>query len=214
MPDEAAYDRSAEDLGNIVELGHVNFRVPDQALATSFYVTGLGLTRDPYMMTGTSNMWVNVGNSQFHLPTGKAVVAPGIVTGLVVPHLGELLARLERVRKDLAGTAFAFTEHADGVNVTCPWGNRLTCHAPDHARFGAVRLGLAYSEFEVSRGQADAIAKFYADMVGARTMTEQSAEGRLARVTCGPGQALLFRERYAPAPPCRSRPLHPRICRR
>ena len=34
--------------------------------------TGLGLTRDPYLMTSVTNMWVNVGRSQFHLPTGKA----------------------------------------------------------------------------------------------------------------------------------------------
>ena len=199
---EAAYDRSAEDLGNIVELGHVNFRVPDQAMATTFYVSGLGLTRDPYMMTGISNMWVNVGNSQFHLPTGQAVVAPGIVTGLVVPDLGHLVARLERIRKDLSGTAFSFTEGPDGVEVTCPWGNRINCHAPDAARFGAVRLGMAYVDFEVARGSAEPIARFYAQVVGARTSIEQADEGQLARITCGPGQALRFRERHTPAPPC------------
>ena len=41
-----SYDRAVEDLGNIVNIGHVNFRVPDQGLATAFYMTGLGLTRD------------------------------------------------------------------------------------------------------------------------------------------------------------------------
>ena len=68
------YDRAAEDIGNVVTLEHVNTRVPDQQLATLFYVTGLGLTRDPYLMTGVGNMWINVGRSQFHLPTGKAQV--------------------------------------------------------------------------------------------------------------------------------------------
>jgi len=57
------FDRTAEDLGNIVALEHVNVLVPDQGLATLFYVSGLGLTRDPYMMTSTDNMWVNVGRS-------------------------------------------------------------------------------------------------------------------------------------------------------
>jgi hypothetical protein len=37
MPDTAVmtptFDRTAEDLGNIVELGHVNVRVPDQSKA-------------------------------------------------------------------------------------------------------------------------------------------------------------------------------------
>jgi hypothetical protein len=44
---EQKYDRSAEDLGNIVALEHVNVTVSDQQLATLFYVTGLGLTCDP-----------------------------------------------------------------------------------------------------------------------------------------------------------------------
>ena len=72
-----SYDRAAEDLGNIVALEHVNTRIPDQQLATAFYVSALGLTRDPYLMTGTDNMWVNVGRSQFHLPTSKPEVLRG-----------------------------------------------------------------------------------------------------------------------------------------
>jgi hypothetical protein len=71
------FDRSQEDVGNIVQLEHVNVWVPDQRLATLFYVTGLGLTRDPYLMTGIDNMWVNVGRSQFHLMTGPAQVLRG-----------------------------------------------------------------------------------------------------------------------------------------
>ncbi|HEX9810024.1 MAG TPA: hypothetical protein VGC25_10555, partial [Alphaproteobacteria bacterium] len=61
---EKSFDRAAEDLGNIVNLGHVNVTVPDQRLATAYYVSALGLTRDPYLLTGTNNMWVNVGMSQ------------------------------------------------------------------------------------------------------------------------------------------------------
>ena len=41
------FDRTMEDLGNVVALEHLNIRVPDQRLATLFYVTGLGLPRDP-----------------------------------------------------------------------------------------------------------------------------------------------------------------------
>src|ERR1700747_846008 len=66
------YDRTAEDVGNIVGLEHVNLRVPNQEPASDFYLAGLGLTRDPYMMPGTNNMWVNVGKSQFQLPKGGA----------------------------------------------------------------------------------------------------------------------------------------------
>ena len=66
------FDRSIENLGNIVGLEHVNVTVPDQITATLFYITGLGLTRDPYLVTGVVNMWVNAGRSQFHLPTYEA----------------------------------------------------------------------------------------------------------------------------------------------
>ena len=50
-------------------LEHVNVTVPDQGLAALFYVTGLGFTRDPYIDFGTFNMWVNLGEQQFHLPS-------------------------------------------------------------------------------------------------------------------------------------------------
>src|ERR1700712_5737532 len=53
------FDRAAEDLGNAIHLEHVNVTIPDQRLATLFYVAGLGLTRDPYLMVSDTNMWVN-----------------------------------------------------------------------------------------------------------------------------------------------------------
>jgi hypothetical protein len=73
------YDRNAENLGNVVLLEHVNVHVPDQRLATVFYVSGLGLTRDPYLMPHVDNMWINVGKSQFHLPTGDPLVLRGTI---------------------------------------------------------------------------------------------------------------------------------------
>src|SRR5207244_6766839 len=90
--------RAAEDLGNAIHLEHVNVTVPDQRLATLFYVTGLGLTRDPYIMVSDSNMWVNVGRSQFHLPSGEAQVLRGH-TGLVISGRDALLQRLASVAK-------------------------------------------------------------------------------------------------------------------
>jgi hypothetical protein len=94
---EKQYDRSAQDLGNIVNLGHVNVCITDQHLATHYYVTGLGLTRDPFLNTGAGNMWINVGVSQFHLPMGQPDVLRGI-TGLVMPDRAALLDRLTQVR--------------------------------------------------------------------------------------------------------------------
>ena len=157
------YDRTIEDVGNVVILEHVNTRVPDQQLATVFYATGLGLTRDPYLMTGVGNMWMNVGRSQFHLPTGKAQVLRGH-TALVLPNREALVRRLASVKQLLEGTRFSFKEHNEYVEVTCPWGNRLRCFAPAE-RFGRMQLGIPYVELEVPPGTADGIVRFYRDIL-------------------------------------------------
>src|ERR1700683_2355258 len=138
------FDRALEDLGNSIHLEHVNVTVPDQRLATLFYVAGIGLTRDPYLMVSDSNMWVNVGRSQFHLPSGAAQVLRGH-TGIVISGREALLDRLASVASKLEGTAFAFSEHNDYVEAVCPWGNRVRCHEPDAARFGRITLGILKS---------------------------------------------------------------------
>src|SRR5690349_6196463 len=94
---------AAEDVGNIVSLEHVNVRIDDQSLATLFYIVGLGFTRDPYMNVGLTNMWINIGDQQFHLPTGQPQVLRGH-TGLVVPDIAGLKERLAGVEAQLAGT--------------------------------------------------------------------------------------------------------------
>src|SRR5262245_64883820 len=118
---EKTFDRAAEDLGNSIHLEHVNVQIPDQHLATLFYVAGLGLTRDPYLMVSDNNMWVNVGRSQFHLPTGKAQVLRG-ATGIVIPRREALLGRLARGQKKLADTRFGFQEHNDSIGRNCRGG--------------------------------------------------------------------------------------------
>jgi hypothetical protein len=47
------FDRTREDVGNIILLEHLNLTVPDPTLAHLFYVSALGFTRDPYMDFGT-----------------------------------------------------------------------------------------------------------------------------------------------------------------
>jgi hypothetical protein len=197
MMAEAAYDRSSESLGNIVELAHVNVTIPDQRISTLFYVVGLGLTRDPYLQTGVTNMWVNVGKSQFHLPTGEPQQLRG-VTGLVVPDRAALLDRLAKLRKDLKGTEFAFRESNDAVETTCPWGNRIVCHAPDEARFGRFQLGMPYVAFDVAPGTSAGIGRFYREILGAPVELVDDKEGRAARVLAGEHQHLVFRETDAP----------------
>src|SRR5579872_7221332 len=104
-----AYDRTTEDVGNIIELGHVNICIPDQLKAMSFYVKGLGFTRDPVLPLELVNVtWINVGREQFHQPTDpKAQVVRGTI-GCVVPNLASLERRLESVTAELTGTQFAY----------------------------------------------------------------------------------------------------------
>ncbi len=194
------YDRAAEDLGNITMLEHVNLQIPDQAQGTLFYIMGLGLTRDPYMNPGLANMWINVGKSQFHLPTGDPWVLRGAI-GLVTPDREALLARLAAVKKPLAGTRFAVAEHNDHVAVTCPWGNRFRMHSPDPDRFGPINLGMPYLEFDVPMGTAKGIERFYKKIFGASTKLEKNGMGCVARIAVGHCQDLLFRETDRPIPP-------------
>jgi hypothetical protein len=193
------YDRTAEDLGNIVHLEHVNVTIPDQQCATLFYVTGLGLTRDPYLMTGTTNMWVNVGRSQFHLPRGNPQVLRGHI-GLVLPEREALVQRLATVRQHLIGTRFTFSEHSLYVEATCPWGNRIRCYEPQE-RFGRVQLGMPYVEFEVNAGMADRIAHFYRAILQAPATVDEDDLGRSACISVGTDQDLVFRETDRPLPP-------------
>jgi hypothetical protein len=191
------YDRTLEDIGNIVGLGHVNTAIPKQRLSTLFYVTALGLTRDPFINTGIDNMWINVGQSQFHLPTGRIEVLRGI-TGLVLPDREALLARLARVRAPLAGTSFDFRERNDCVETVSPWGNRIHCHAPDPERFGVVALGMAYVQFDVPPGTAEGIGRFYREVLAAAADLLDDGDGRRVRVTVGARQYLVFHETDAP----------------
>jgi catechol 2,3-dioxygenase-like lactoylglutathione lyase family enzyme len=191
------FDRSTEDVGNIVEFGHVNLRVPDQQLAIVFYVMGLGLTRDPYLVTGVDNTWINVGTCQFHLPVGPAQVLRGI-TGLVIGDLDALVERLARIAPRLQGTRFAFERAAAQVDVSCPWGNQIRVHAPDPQRFGRMTLGMPYVEIAAQPGSAERIARFYTQVLATPARCGEDAGGVFARVPAGLGESLVFRETRTP----------------
>jgi hypothetical protein len=193
-----ACDRTRQDLGNIVLLEHVNVTIPDQRLATIFYVSGLGLTRDPYLMTGLDNMWVNVGRSQFHLPSRGAQVLRGRV-GIVLPDLASLERRLREVAPLLAETRFSWERREGFIEAACPWGNRYRCHAPAPG-FGDTELAIAYVELDVPAGSAPGIARFYRDVLGAHAALDGSPGGAAAVVSTGPAQQLRFRETAHPLP--------------
>ena len=183
---------SEEDVGNIIALEHVNVQISDQALATLFYVVGLGGTRDPYMNVGLNNMWINFGEQQFHLPTRPPQVIDGYI-GLVTPDLDVLEKRLQSVADGLKGSKFSCTRKADHLLVTCPWGNRYRCYA-SRAEFGDMAVGMPYVEFLVPPGAMDGILRFYQTAFAAPTAVESDQQGRFGRVKIGRHQALMFRE--------------------
>jgi hypothetical protein len=186
------YDRTAEDVGNIVHLEHFNVVHNDQRLATLFYVVGLGGTRDPYLFVGLDNMWVNFGRTQAHLPSRGAAPKPEVLRGrigLVVPSLAELKTRLERVAPALQQSRFSFSFSDSCVETTCPWGNRIRCHAPT-PEFGPIDLGIAYIEFDVPPGSAEGIARFYTEVMG----SPARADAGRATVSVGRHQKLIFSE--------------------
>ncbi|MDP3799499.1 MAG: hypothetical protein Q8R06_20540 [Polaromonas sp.] len=196
----SVFNRTTEDVGNIVEFGHVNVRVPDQQQAIIFYIMGLGLTRDPYLSTGVDNAWINVGTCQFHLPVGPAQVLRG-VTGLVMPDLDALVTRLSSVAPRLQGSKFAFVRTGECVDITCPWGNRIRVHAPDPARFGRMTLGMPYVEIDSAPGTAAGIARFYREILAAPAHGGHDANGVFVRIPIGLGESLVFRETGRALPP-------------
>lgn len=191
------YNYRCEDMSNLVFLEHVNLLIPDQRLATAFYVSALGLTRDPYLMTGVNNMWINVGRSQIHLPHGAAQRLRGHV-GLMIGKRPSLIDRLREAQPVLAETAYAWKEYPDRVQVTCPWGNRYDCLDPDmcdasHPWTG-LDLGIAYVQLDVPVGASAPIAAFYREMFNA-SVEERNGNGmRQAVVEVGTHQQLIYAE--------------------
>ncbi|QGZ65368.1 VOC family protein [Paraburkholderia acidisoli] len=190
-----------EDVGNLVLLEHVNLTIPDQRLATAFYVSALGLTRDPFLMTGVTNMWINIGRSQVHLPHGRPQRLRGHV-GLVVGERQALLARLRAVRELLEGTAFGWEERADRVTVMCPWGNRYDCLDCQALRgtvpWADLDLGIAYVQLGVPVRSAAPIAAFYREIFEARAEVRERDGTAQAVVAIGTHQQLVFAETAAP----------------
>lgn len=195
----ATHDYTDEDVGNIVSLEHVNLRIADQATATLFYVVGLGFTRDPYLTVGLENIWINVGEQQFHLPTGVAQVIPGHI-GIVVPSLELLQGRLKAVPDRLKDTCFTWSAGEGYIAITCPWGNQLHCYNPGPS-FGDMLLGIPYVEFHVKPGAAGGIARFYTEVMRAPAAVDSGNGAAVTRVGIGRNQWILFRETDGKIPP-------------
>jgi hypothetical protein len=198
------YDRTTQDVGNIVHLEHFNVLIDDQRLVTAFHIVGLGGTRDPYIFPGLENIWINFGRTQIHMPSRGPKPKPEVLRGtigLVVPDLARLRKNLEYAGAELKRvvpektTKFSWQDKGDTVEATCPWGNRFRCHAPS-PEFGPTEIGIAYVEFDVPPGVTPGIARFYEQIMKAPA---QAANGR-ATVKVGRHQKLLFTETSKPLP--------------
>jgi hypothetical protein len=145
---------------------------------------------------------VNFGRTQCHLPSrgSKPEVVRGTV-GFVVPSLDELKKRFEHAGKEMQRvvpekkTKFSWREKDGAVEATCPWGNRVRCHAPS-PEFGNTELGIVYVDFDVPKGTAEGIARFYQDVM----KCPASARGGRATVGIGRNQKLYFTETAQPQP--------------
>ena len=193
------FDRAHESTGNIVLLEHVNVTQNDQRLASIFWLQGLGFTRDPYMHVTDVNMWINIGRQQVHSPTRAPQVLRGVV-GVVMPDLEIARTGLAGIGKKLDGTRFAWTDHGDAIDATCPWGNQVRIHAPQ-ARFGPMRLGMPYVELPVPRGAAAGIAKFYEQIIDAPARLETTDGSAAAHINAGAQQQIIYRETDAEIAP-------------
>src|SRR6185503_7749800 len=120
---------------------------------------------------------------------------------LVVPSLEDLVKRFEHAGKEMQRVAperpnkFSFRRGEDSVDATCPWGNRVRCHAPS-PEFGNVDFGIVYVDFDVPHGTADGIARFYQEVMKAPS---QAQCGR-ATVSVVRNQRLHFTETSRPLP--------------
>jgi hypothetical protein len=145
---------------------------------------------------------VNFGRTQVHLPSrGAKPEVLGGTAGFVVPSLDELVKRLEHAGKEMKRVApdlpnkFSFRRQKDFVEATCPWGNRVRCHAPALA-FGRTELGLAYVDFDVPEGTAEGIARFYNEIMRVPARFDKNRTS----VNVGRDQHLYFTETAAPLP--------------
>jgi hypothetical protein len=190
-----SFNRAAQDVGNIVALEHVNVRIPDQRIATLFYIAGLGFTRDPYMMIDDSNMWVNMGQEQFHMPTGDPDVLRGHC-GLVVPDLDSLVHRLLAVKPKLEGTGLPArwkTNVAPPRRGATPSALRPAPAVQEHLAGHGLR-GIHRPARNGRRHRP-----LLPEIMGAPACVTAEPEGKAAHVRVGGRQELIFRETTSPS---------------
>ncbi len=186
------------EVRGILHLEHFNLEGADHDLATQFFMNGLGFTRDPYRRTDETNMGINIGMQQFHLPRRGNPTPPFFgEVGLIVPDLLMIKARLDRLA-DLGsfdGTPYNLTVLDEStMAVMSPFGIALKLHAAGSLAF-LRPLGLAYVDIPVMPGKAALLEKFYHQIIDAPTELFELEGEKTLSVTHGPYQYVRFRER-------------------
>ena len=138
-------------------------------------------------------------SSQFHLPTGKPQRLRGRI-GLVIPDREALLQRLENMKKPLEGTQFAFKEHKDHVEATCPWGNKFLVYEPSSS-FGRHEARHALCRVRRAGGHRQGHRRLLSQGASGTVTTSRDGDTPAAHVTVGYGQELVFRETDRPSSP-------------
>lgn len=186
------------EIGGIIHLEHFNFEVLEHDLATAFFINGLGFTRDPYRRTDETNIGINIGLQQFHLPRRGKRTPPFIgEVGLIVPQIPIIKARLDRLDKlgKFDGSEYAIDDvNEDIMRVRTPYGVRLILHRAGSIPF-LHPLGLTYVDIPVMPGKAEAVADFYRRVMGAPAEISLLDGEISAVVTFGAHQYVRYRER-------------------
>ncbi len=184
------------EVGGMLHLDHINFQVPEHDLVTVFFINGLGLTRDPFRRADETNIGINVGLQQFHLPRrGTTPPFPGVI-GLIVPDLETIGTRLDRLSRlgKFEGTVYTAKFGNNVAEITSPFGVRLRLHTTGSVPF-LRPLGIAYVDIFVPPGIAAAVADFYRKIFRAITRVEAVDGATTAIISAGPFQTIRFIER-------------------
>ena len=81
------------------------------------------------------------------------------------------------------------------VETTCPWGNRIRMHGPEPEKFGPLRLGMPYVEFDVPVGtDLDKIAQFYTEILGGIAGVANDERGPYAWASTSGDSKVIYRE--------------------
>ena len=120
-------------------------------------------------------------------------------TGIVIPGREALLDRLASVAKKLDGTAFAFSEHNDYVEATCPGAIACAAMSRMPRASAASRSASPMSSSTCRPGPRKASARSI-PRSWESPPSSKNGDGTVARAKVGKDQYLQFRETDRPQP--------------